>query len=311
MTDVRRAGPAEAPCSKRRTAYLPPRRAAFYAFFGVGAHGAVGRPRPRDPFIAPFTLTEDGERAGRDVTVVGRGDRVLNRPDLGPRQSIRRGAATGRLIVGRTRGLAPAPGMEPTRRNRRTAGNGRCSRALSTARRIRLLARPSGRRAPVSRDPNVRSRPSGRRSNAVSFRTRRRSLRVFCLSAGSVRSGTSRQTTTVGVAFSHPRAVQRGTPRRWRGSRRRFVERAPEAARLSFHGGSLLGGRSPWRNALSAGGCARPPRECALTRSGPVLIASACLCGRLTRAVVKTHNSGVAHLRADVHVRPSVGRRAT
>jgi hypothetical protein len=35
---------------------MPPRRAAFYAF-PRGTHGAVGRPKPRDLFIAPFTLS--------------------------------------------------------------------------------------------------------------------------------------------------------------------------------------------------------------------------------------------------------------
>jgi hypothetical protein len=34
-------------------------------------------------------LREDGERAGRDVTVVGRGHPVLDRPDRGGRQSMR------------------------------------------------------------------------------------------------------------------------------------------------------------------------------------------------------------------------------
>ena len=34
-------------------------------------------------------LGEDGERAGRDVPIVGRGDHVLDRPDLGGRQSRR------------------------------------------------------------------------------------------------------------------------------------------------------------------------------------------------------------------------------
>ena len=34
-------------------------------------------------------LGEDGERAGRDVTIFRRGDHVLDRPDLGGRQSRR------------------------------------------------------------------------------------------------------------------------------------------------------------------------------------------------------------------------------
>jgi hypothetical protein len=43
----------------------------------------------------------------------------------------------------------------------------------------------------------------------VSSRTHRRSFR----SSGSVRSATSRQITTVGASPSHPRAVERRTPR--------------------------------------------------------------------------------------------------
>jgi hypothetical protein len=45
--------------------------------------------------------------------------------------------------------------------------------------------------------------------------TCRRSSRISCRSSGSVRSAPSRLTTTVGAAPSHPRAVERGTPRRW------------------------------------------------------------------------------------------------
>jgi hypothetical protein len=47
----------------------------------------------------------------------------------------------------------------------------------------------------------------------VSFTTRRRSFKTSCWSSGSVRSATSRPTTTVGTAPRHPRAVERGTPR--------------------------------------------------------------------------------------------------
>src|SRR5258708_864635 len=62
-------------------------------------------------------LGEDGERAGRDVPIVGRSDHVLNRPDLGERQSRRGCAGTRGLIVERTRAFLPAPGMDPTRRH--------------------------------------------------------------------------------------------------------------------------------------------------------------------------------------------------
>ena len=47
---------------------------------------------------------------------MGRGDHVLDRPDLRERQARRRYAGTGRLILGRTGVLAPAPGMEPAGR---------------------------------------------------------------------------------------------------------------------------------------------------------------------------------------------------
>ena len=64
-----------------------------------------------------------------------------------------------------------------------------------------------------------------------SFRRRRRSLSTSCRSSGSVSSVTSRPTTMVGVSPSHPRAVERGTPRsvatvtspvRWTRSRSRW-----------------------------------------------------------------------------------------
>jgi hypothetical protein len=60
------------------------------------------------------SLGKNGERAGRDVPI-GRGDHGLDRPDLGGRQSRRRCAGTGRLIVQCTGLLPPAPSIEPTR----------------------------------------------------------------------------------------------------------------------------------------------------------------------------------------------------
>ena len=62
-------------------------------------------------------LREDGERAGRDVPVVRRGHHGLDHPDLSERQSMRRRARTGRLVVERTRRLPSSPRMEPTRRH--------------------------------------------------------------------------------------------------------------------------------------------------------------------------------------------------
>jgi hypothetical protein len=61
-------------------------------------------------------LGEDGERAGRDVTIIGRGDHVLDPPDLREHQSRRRHAGTGRLILKRTGVLKPTPRMAPARR---------------------------------------------------------------------------------------------------------------------------------------------------------------------------------------------------
>ena len=71
--------------------------------------GRRGRPDLAEP------LREDGERAGGDVPVLGRGDHVLDHPDFRWRQPMRRRAGTGRLIGKRIRVL-PSPGMEPTRR---------------------------------------------------------------------------------------------------------------------------------------------------------------------------------------------------
>jgi hypothetical protein len=47
----------------------------------------------------------------------------------------------------------------------------------------------------------------------VSFFTRRRSFRTSGWRAGALRPVTSKLTTTFGALPSHPRAVERGTPR--------------------------------------------------------------------------------------------------
>jgi hypothetical protein len=123
---------------------------------------------------------------------------------------------TGRLIVKRTRALQPSPGMEPTRgqsENCSIARNGTNALARSTARRILILARPLGRRSCVKVNPELRSTARASRSSAVSFFTRRRSFRISRWSSGALRSVTSRRTTTFGALSSHPRAVERGTPR--------------------------------------------------------------------------------------------------
>jgi hypothetical protein len=84
----------------------------------------------------------------------------MDRPDLGGRQSRRRCAGTGRLIVERTRALLAAPDMETTRRHSQEPQH----------------PRPSSRRSPVRRNPDVRNRASASRSSALSLRTCRRSL---------------------------------------------------------------------------------------------------------------------------------------
>ena len=98
------------------------------------------------------------------------------------------------------------------RRNRRSARNGTNSRARSTARRILILACPSGRRSSVNVNPELRSRARASRRRAASFFRRRRSSRTSWWSSDALRSVTSRLTTIVGVLPSHPRAVERGTP---------------------------------------------------------------------------------------------------
>src|SRR5262252_9364710 len=70
----------------------------------------------RGPDLAE-PLGEDRERTGRDVSIFGRGDQVLDCPDLGGRQSRWGYAGTGGLIIKHTRALPAAPGMEPIRRH--------------------------------------------------------------------------------------------------------------------------------------------------------------------------------------------------
>ena len=127
---------------------------------------------------------------------------------------MRCGARTGRLIVERTCNLPSAPGLKPSRRQPREPKRSlatACNRARANARprRIRSLAGPSGRRSPESLKPEARNRANANRSSPVSFSTRRRSFRISCRSCGSGRSATSRLTTTIGAARSHPRAVER------------------------------------------------------------------------------------------------------
>ena len=118
----------------------------------------------------------------------------------------------GILVIGIDRPQAQNR-LGDNRRNRRSAPNGTHSRARSTARRILILARPSGRRACVNVNPELRSRARASRRSAVSFFTRRRSCTTSCWSSDTLRSVTSRLTTIFGALPRHPRAVERGTPR--------------------------------------------------------------------------------------------------
>jgi hypothetical protein len=108
----------------------------------------------------------------------------------------------GRPIVKRTRVLPPPPGMEATRgqsQEPRSARNGPQARARSTARGIRILSRPSGRRSCAMVNPELRSRVRASRRSAVSFFTRRRSAKISCWSSEALRFVTSRLTTTLGA----------------------------------------------------------------------------------------------------------------
>src|SRR3989442_736946 len=126
----------------RRPESLPVRGHARFRSIGGPVDAAItgdttsrGRPDLAEP------LRTDGERAGRDVPVGGRGHHVRDRPNFGWGQSMRRRVRTGRPIVTRTRvlqavarygidsatiaGTAGAPAMEHTRApDPRLAGSG-------------------------------------------------------------------------------------------------------------------------------------------------------------------------------------------
>jgi len=170
------------------------------------------RAHARSP-VAPGAVprwTGAAGRGGRQTAAVG--DQAAaaiggtsRRPRIGwpPRGPVGRWP---RLTPGR---LAPRPRCRNTSRpafGRETPhaeGPG-----CAPGRRTRLIDGPA-----LRRNPDVCSRAKTSRSGAVSFRTRRRSLRTSCRSSGSVRSATSRPTTTVDATPSHPRAVERATPR--------------------------------------------------------------------------------------------------
>jgi hypothetical protein len=123
----------------------------------------------------------------------------------------------------------------------RASPNGTNSPARSTARRSLVFASPWGRRSCVNANPELRNRASASRSSAVSFFTRRRSLRTSCWSSSALRSVTSRPTTTLGALSSHPRAVERGPRGSWRWSRPSCVGRDPEAGGRSAAEGEPCG----------------------------------------------------------------------
>jgi hypothetical protein len=107
------------------------------------------------------------------------------------------------------------------------------------------LARPSGTRSPVRRNPAVRRRARASRSSAESFRTRRRSFTTSSRSSASMRSAPSTQTTTVGAAPSQPRAVERGMAE---GRRDGHVAGAWDEIPKAVVGALLRAGRSRHRH---------------------------------------------------------------
>ena len=121
-----------------------------------------------------------------------------------------------------------------TCRNCRSARNAMYWRARSTARTSCILWRPSGSGSCDRSNPERRHTTRTSRSSAASLRTCRRSLRISLRRSASLRSATSTLTTAPDVAPSHPRAVERGTPRSlamvtspvwWTRSRSRWSER--------------------------------------------------------------------------------------
>ena len=122
------------------------------------------------------------------------------------------------------------------RTNRRSGRNGTQSRARSTARRIRVLSRPSGRRSCVKVNPELRSR--ARRSSALSFLTRRRSSRTSCWSSNVFTFVTSMVTATIG-AFEASYGPSIEEPRDpWRWSRPPCCGRDPAAGGRSAAAGA-------------------------------------------------------------------------
>ena len=125
---------------------------------------------------------EDRERAGRDMTIFGRGDQVLDRPETGIRGDRRTDHQAHTRVADGTRRGTDSPrhvgivGLLAT---------GGYSRARSTARRIRILGASIRQTLSGEPKPEVRSRASARWSSAVSFWTLRRSFRSSRRSSGS------------------------------------------------------------------------------------------------------------------------------
>ena len=80
------------------------------------------------------------------------------------------------------------------------------ARARSMARRIRILARPSGSRSRDNVNPEARNRANTSRNSVASFSTRRRSCRISCWSSGSFRGVTLRLTIRTDSRKSRPRS---------------------------------------------------------------------------------------------------------
>ena len=135
----------------------------------------------------------------------------------GPRSAsmMRRRMRTGRLVVERTRGLRAAPGVKTTRRHTQEPEDN--SQRYTLARPIHRCTESAAwgppRRSPEKLKPEVCKHGQRQPEQRRELLKRRRSFRFSCRSSVSVRSATSTLTTTAGAAPSHPRAVERGTPK--------------------------------------------------------------------------------------------------
>ena len=135
-------------------------------------------------------LRQDGERAGRDVPVLGCGHHVLNCPDLGRGQSMRRRVRTGRLIgKAHTRLAAVARHGTDSATSEGTAGAPALAQTLGPDPRAQDsdLDAFVGQMLVRQRASGAFRRASASRRSAVSFFTRLRSSRTSCWSSAAFR----------------------------------------------------------------------------------------------------------------------------